>query len=614
MIATRKRVLVCSVLLWLGWGTVALGGFGPSEFSVSIGGETFIFESRPELGYLVQSHPGVAALEVIEPVLPDPPPEGVRPVRGRGHRDLVVVHAQRPAPENEETMEKLLTGGQAAYVAPLFSVGGQSVGIAPEIIARRADGVLPEEFQSLCQSLGLVINQQLEFTDSEYLLEVSAPEPGAVFGAVEHLRESALVEWAVPNIAFQPRSRGMVVPDDPYFPNQWHLENIGQSGGTAGADIRATEAWEITTGSPRITVAVIDNGVDLDHPDLIDNLVPGYDFYDDDYDPSAGTDDPAEAHGTACAGLIAARGDNSIGVAGVAWRCRIMPIRISGGEDAYITEAEIATAIRWAAANGADVLNNSWGWELATDAVHSAIVDVTKRGGIGRDGKGCVVLWAGGNTGADIPSRDPAAFVEVVAVGAVDHNDMLWDYSPFGSELDLVAPTGEAATWGSSLDLWTTDVTSVPGYSLHNSRTYVGRDYTDQMGGTSGASPVAAGVAALILSVNPLLTGAQAKQVLERSALDLGFPGRDNKYGHGRVDARAAVETALTTKVDLNFDSKVDFRDFALMGSSWSGDSLQGDVIPVERPDGDVDAQDLAALGEFWLTSFGRPSNVPATP
>jgi hypothetical protein len=115
-------------------------------------------------------------------------------------------------------------------------------------------------------------------------------------------------------------------------------------------------------------------------------------------------------------------------------------------------------------------------------------------------------------------------------------------------------------------------------------------------------------VAALILSVNPMLTGRQAKQVLQRSALDLGVPGRDDEFGHGRVDARAAVESALTTRVDVNLDGKVDFRDFALMGRSWSEDDPQTDIIPIERRDGAVDAHDLEALGESWLTRFGRPS------
>jgi subtilisin family serine protease len=177
----------------------------------------------------------------------------------------------------------------------------------------------------------------------------------------------------------------------------------------------------------------------------------------------------------------------------------------------------------------------------------------------------------------------------------------------------VVAPSGAFDDPGATLDLWTTDVVDVNGYSLHNTHGYIDLDYTDQMGGTSGACPVAAGVAALILSVNPMLTGRQAKQVLERSSLDLGVPGRDDEYGHGRVDARAAVELALTSRVDVNLDGRVDFRDFALMGRSWSGDDPATDIIPIERRDGKVDAHDLEALGDSWLTHFGRPS-PPATP
>jgi len=281
--------------------------------------------------------------------------------------------------------------------------------------------------------------------------------------------------------------------------------------------------------------------------------VPGYDFCDDDFSPAADVNYPEEVHGTSVAGLAAAQGDNTIGVTGVAWNCAIMPVRILGS--VFLTEADFATAIRWAAIQGADVINNSWGVQMSTWAVRSAVSDVTVTGGIGRQGKGCVVVWAAGNTGDRLPATDPASYPEVIAVGASDHHDERWNYSCYGPELDLVAPSGNMSMWRSGQDLWTTDVTGYYGYSIENLDPTISVDYTDQMAGTSGACPVVAGVAALVLSVNPDLTEYEVRQILYQSAVDLGDPGFDEFYGHGRIDAYAALELTLSYQLDLNKDS-----------------------------------------------------------
>jgi subtilisin family serine protease len=391
-----------------------------------------------------------------------------------------------------------------------------------------------------------------------------------------------------------------VFPNDEYFPKQWHLHNTGQSGGTPGADIRAPESWDITTGDPNIVIAVTDLGVETRHPDLVNNLVAGYDFYEDDDLP-----DPAwgDAHGTMCAGLIAAQGNNGIGVTGVAYNCKIMPIRIASSTGSC-TEAEEATSLRWSASHGADVLSNSWVESTSpTTILHSAIVDITKAGGIGRGGKGCVVLFAAGNDSGPLKWY-PQKYPEVIAVGATDHNDVRWSYSSYGPELGLVAPSGCDGTWcGKMLTFWSTDQTGEGGYSNYNSDPDV-LDYAEYFGGTSASCPIAAGVAALILSVEPNLTGDEVRHFLERSAKDLGAPGRDDYYGWGRVDARAALDMVLAKRADLNDDWKVDFRDFAVLAACWKTDDLRGDIGPIPRPDGAVDVQDLALMGEYWLTEI----------
>jgi hypothetical protein len=390
-----------------------------------------------------------------------------------------------------------------------------------------------------------------------------------------------------------------MIPNDEYWPMQWHLHNTGQSGGAPGADINALEAWEITTGDPNIVVAVIDLGVDMDHPDLVNNLVPGYDFYQNDDLPEPGGGSQIDAHGTNCAGLVAAEGNNNIGVVGVAWKCKVMPIRM-GSE---ISDQVAASAIRWAAEHGADVISCSWGLQDAS-AIHSAVQDVTTIGGIGREGKGCVVFFAVNIQGAQIDIRNTPAYPEVIAVGATDEDDARWPYSNLGVELDVVAPSGRPYFQGS---IWTTDITGAAG--LNNRNTDI-LDYTDLHGGCSASAPIAAGVAALILSVEPNLTNDEVRHFLQRSAKDLGDPGRDNYYGWGRVDARAALDMVLAKRCDLNNNWKVDFEDLLILIELWGTTESSADIAPATKRDGIVDKQDLELMMQYWQTEIPEPGLI----
>jgi len=191
------------------------------------------------------------------------------------------------------------------------------------------------------------------------------------------------------------------------------------------------------------------------------------------------------------------------------------------------------------------VLSNSWSWSTSTTAnLYSAIVDITQPGGLGRGGKGCVVVFAAGNS-PGLPMDYPNRYPEVIAVGATDHSDVLWHYSTYGPDLDLMAPSGCDGSWcGEMASFWSTDQMGPGGYSDRNSDMTL-LDYGEYWGGTSASCPIVAGVAALILSVNPTLTNEDVRFILYRSAKDLGDPGWDEYYGWGRVDARAAVEMAL---------------------------------------------------------------------
>jgi len=596
------------------------------EYVLTVGNEQLRFVPQGEKGYVVKQPKRTAGISALAGTLFLE--EGqVRPIGGLDRHGIWTVENDGPASRNDAVMATLIQYGAAEYAAPLFSSNGETVAIIPEIVIRVKPSTAIGQVQQLCKTAGCTIKKRMEFTTQEYLLQVIGPDAEAVFTALENLNKVEWIEWAAPNTAFQPRLSGQVpalgadvraelraedagqtsrsygvFPNDEYFPMQWHLHNTGQSGGTPGADIRAPEAWEITTGDPNIIVAVPDTGVDTNHPDLADNLVPGYDFYENDDQPDPAFDDPVNAHGTACAGLVAAKGNNALGVTGVTWDCKIMPIKIETA-DGLCSSADIATAFRWMASNGADVITNSWGYGAAVPITHSAIIDVTRPDGLGRGGKGCVVIGASGNGGGN-NMMYIARYPEVIAVGGTDHRDIRSGYSSYGPELDLVAPTSWHMTdedWLSSKGrgaIWTTDISGSAGWNMYFDPNIL--DYVSG-GGTSFSSPIAAGVAALILSIEPNLTSDEVRHFLERSAKDLGDPGWDQYYGWGRVDARAALDMVLAKRADLNDDWKVDLRDFAVLAACWKTDDLRADIGPVPRPDGVLDVQDLALMGEYWL-------------
>jgi len=592
------------------------------ECVLIVAGEQLHFVAQPQAGYVLKTRDDIDSIDSASRFLKSTEDVKISPICGLGRKGIFVVNHEQPAEINKKTIEAFRLNSEVQYTAPLFSLNGETVAVIPEIVVRVEPGSQIEQVRALCDRTGCRIIKRMDFTEQEYLLDVTTVDADGVFDAVIKLNRMAFVEWAAANTAFRPKlcdqaiSEGFapgeqlyaataddanspgVFPNDEYFSMQWHLHNTGQSGGTPGADIRAPEAWEITTGDPNIVVAVLDCGVDLNHPDLINNLLPGYDFLEDDDRPEP-TDDWDVDHGTACAGLVAAQGDNGIGVSGVTWNCKIMPIRLYN-YTSICTQADMATAFRWAAAHGADVLSNSWGLDnSSTPIIQSGISDVTKAGGTGRDGKGCVVLFAAGNDSGPIPY--PIKYPEVISIGATDPCDIRWHYSNYGPELDIVAPSG---CWLDHcvvpMPMWTTDIAGSGGWDEYNLLDVNILDYTDSMGGTSGACPLAAGVAALILSIEPDLTSEEVRHFLERSAKDLGDPGRDNYYGWGRVDARAALDMVLAKRCDLNNDWKVDIEDLLILIEFWMTDEPSADIAPAAKRDGIVDEQDIELLMRYW--------------
>jgi subtilisin family serine protease len=286
---------------------------------------------------------------------------------------------------------------------------------------------------------------------------------------------------------------GLVRPsfasNDPYLGSEWHLNTMG-----------AASAWDLGQGAG-VTIAILDTGVDITHPDLAGHLVPGWNFY-------ANTADVTDVynHGTAVAGVAAAATNNGVGVAGLAGRAMIMPIRIS--DDAGVGSwSAMAQGLTYAADHGVRVANISY-IAGGNATVLSAAQYMKNKNGL--------VFVSAGNTGAE--STAPAT-TALIPVGATDGNDVRASFSTFGPYVSLTAPgTG----------LYTT--VKGGGYSSGT--------------GTSFSSPAAAGAAALVMSVNPSLSSTQVENILFSTAVDLGTAGRDPYYGYGRVNVAAAAQAA----------------------------------------------------------------------
>ena len=457
---------------------------------------------------------------------------------------------------------------------PLPGAGGPLARRTGALIARAVDDTAVADLSGLPQ----VASARLLAGDRrELLLQV---HPGVDELALSRaLRGRPDVLWAHPDLALSPAPTAL--PDDPYVSEQWHLENTGQGGWTAGVDIDAETAWALSTGAG-VLVAVLDGGVQVDHPDL--DVVDGWDFVDDDADP---TPDPAEdnaAHGTCAAGIAAAVGGNGVGVAGVAYDAQVYGVRLLGDGT---TTSDLHDALVGATDAGAAVLSNSWGFDNGCSAyalwatVEEALDHADQEG---RGGLGTVVVFSAGNGACDNGGDGLLAHEAVVGVAASDGNDRREWYSSYGEGVDITGPSGA---------ILTTDLTGDDGYGSYNGD----GDYVGSFSGTSASAPVVSGVAALMLAANPRLTAAQVRQVLSETAepIDVDGSGDDSDdgaydaegwspwYGCGRVNAAAAVlavSNAAPPAPDLVWPLTSATEDRVLL--QWTGEDPDGDRLSYE--------------------------------
>jgi subtilisin-like proprotein convertase family protein/subtilisin family serine protease len=451
------------------------------------------------------------------------------------------------------TLANLDTDDDVELIAPVYRdvKSGLRLIATDEITVRFRQEASQAEITHLNQELGAEILEPNRFAPHQYRLQVADPE--ATLWVANQYQESPLTEFAEPNFVAEMKKASL--PNDEWLAEQWHLRNTGQGAGAVGEDVDAAGAWAFTIGAPDITVAIIDDGVDIDHPDLHANIwknpdpqapdVYGWNFFDDNDNPRPQKFSPPydrllgnDSHGTPCAGVVAAVGNNAVGVVGIAHGCKILPVKIFLADD-LVPFHVVADAIRYAGTR-ADVLSNSWGTAESSN-IAQAIQDVVQTG---RNGKGCPVFVATGNDGLG-EIGFPAAVSEAIAVGASTNQGRRADYSNYGRGLDFVAPSN-----GGTRGIFTADV-SIPGRGFNVGAINQGDAdglYTNSFGGTSSATPLAAGIAALILSLNPALTWEEVRTYLRETADKIDTvhgsyrQGYSRQYGFGRLNARRALE------------------------------------------------------------------------
>ncbi|GEM_PF-1441464 len=346
------------------------------------------------------------------------------------------------------------------------------------------------------------------------------------------------------------------VPNDPLYVDQWHLNNTGQGGGTPGMDVNVDGVWDNYRGAG-VVIGIVDDGVQLTHEDLAANVRVGlsFDFNGNDNDPSP--DVTTDYHGTAVAGVAAGVGNNNLGISGAAPEAGIAGIRLIA---APTTDLQQAQALTWQN-NQIDIYNNSWGpadnGRIAGIGPQTAAA-IAQGITTGRNGLGSIFAWAGGNGGNRQDNVNYDAYANsryTIAIGALDQNGIRASYSEPGAPLIVTA-----YTQGSGIATTTSDLMGDDGYNTAGTADgdpLANVNYTSTFNGTSSATPLAAGVIALMLQANPTLTSREVQDILVHTArrTDLSNPGWtqngaglwvNHEYGYGAIDAQAAVTAALS--------------------------------------------------------------------
>ncbi|MEW6404711.1 MAG: S8 family peptidase [Chloroflexota bacterium] len=453
----------------------------------------------------------LSAVHAQDEIPPTPTPEATEPVEPPVEEStpeavIVVVTETAPATPEAEAVTETLTG-----------------------LLVQVDGAVSQDelMQSLSQ-YGTVVQSDLNRID---FVLVNVPQSNY---------ESAMQGLsAAPGVMLVEANGDLwledTIPTDPFFGDQYGLTAIN-----------APQAWDYTTGSSSVTIAIVDSGVDLTHPDLAANLLNGYDFVNSDGDPM---DD--NGHGTHVAGITAAVTNNGVGVAGVAGGAQILPVKVlnASGNGTF---NNVALGIIYAVNNGAQVINLSLGGGTNSAALQNAIAYA--------DAHGVVVVAATGNTGSSV--LYPAAYESVIAVAASDESNNHAAFSNYGPEVDVTAP----------------------GVNIYSTALGGGYEYRN---GTSMATAYVTGEVALLLSVDSSLTPDEVVAIIESTALDIGEAGEDVYTGSGLIQVDAAVLLVIETPVaeaEEEEEKPSEGEEFSLLSPTSVGSVLPEPTLPSSTP------------------------------
>jgi serine protease len=423
-----------------------------------------------------------------------------------------VVHARRLGRAASGRERVALDDGQRRYEAELGAHAVVTLGAGATDADLAALGVAIE--RPLMPRARLALLRSLRGEDA---LALAARLAGA---------PRALVETAAPDLWLPHVRHFTPPPDDPRYGGQWYLDTLGIEG-----------AWARATGDAATTIAIVDDGCDLEHPDLAPHLLPGFDALDGDDVPAHTPGVRGNAHGTACAGLVAAVGDNAEGIVGACPECTLRCIRLLPASGGLVPVSADVAAFDAILRAGVAVASNSWGFASGVPAPGPLVTAIETTLRDGRGGLGTVVVFAAGNDDAPIGADEVQATPGVICVGAINQFDEAAAFSNRGPSVSLVAPTGTL----------TTDVRGADGDDPS--------DYTARFGGTSSACPLVAGVAALLASARPDASAADIRDTLLATTRPAPFAtpdatGHDPLYGRGILDPTAALARWLPEPAD----------------------------------------------------------------
>lgn len=438
------------------------------------------------------------------------------------------------------------------------------------VVVKVQRGMSDEKRQSLWSDHGFTEVLQVNGLRDVYRIKPTNPDADEILLA-EPLAHDPRTLWAQPNL-ISPMVQHQLTPSDQFFPNQWHLRNTGQTGGTPGADINIEEAWLLSEGQD-ILLGMFDDACDVDHKDLRDGYIgtghdPSLPSIDD------GFDDPRpkqinDNHGTSVMGIAAASA-NSIGVRGVAFQSRFTVSRAFRTISSF---EKIASVYTFARQQEVDVHINSWGFTIpilpaiVEDAIKTAFRDGRNKGNLDGDDEdtddplGMVIVFSSGNDNKEnFAGFDISTLPQVIGVGASTDTDTRASFSNFGNDLNVLAP-GILITTTDNEDSSVVD----QGFNIGGENIVLGiqdidpsGSYTGFFGGTSASCPIVAGVAALILAQNPLLSASDVRLLIDHTADRVnpndanydGITSHSITYGYGRVNAGKAV-TQATNSINI---------------------------------------------------------------